>query len=311
MPQASKEAPISSKTSAAKAAVAAIMEPTEGEEEFELTESQTEQIRQWCRYDPNPVTAKHVQQLLEQAVAVKKNDNKGEIETENNEFVGTFATATATTTSRGQLCRWFPVDTSKRIQFGTAGLRAVMAPGYLGMNDLVVVQTAQGLAKYYLHRLEQYQEQKGIAGTAISNGNKKARTSTDDSGTTEETVSASSLSSYGVVVGYDHRAHPEFGLSSLRFAQLTVLAFHHAGINCLLLDGPVATPMVPFAMSQIIKQQQQSSSSLSTTSGIVIGIMVTASHNPAADNGYKVYWGNGAQILAPHDKNIQVFEILL
>ena len=32
--------------------------------------------------------------------------------------------------------------------------------------------------------------------------------------------------------------------------------------------------------------------------------MVTASHNPMQDNGYKLYWGNGAQIISPHDVNI-------
>lgn len=52
----------------------------------------------------------------------------------------------------------------------------------------------------------------------------------------------------------------------------------------------VPTPFIPFAISE---------------KNLLAGVMVTASHNPKEDNGYKVYWSNGAQIITPHDKNIQ------
>jgi len=71
----------------------------------------------------------------------------------------------------------------------------------------------------------------------------------------------------GIVVGHDHRHN------SARFARLAVTAFLRRGFKCCLLDGPVATPMVPFAVKYI---------------GAAAGVMVTASHNPAADNGYKL-----------------------
>lgn len=53
----------------------------------------------------------------------------------------------------------------------------------------------------------------------------------------------------------------------------------------------VATPFIPYGVVKF---------------GTACGIMVTASHNPKEDNGYKVYWSNGAQIIPPHDKGIQL-----
>ncbi|CAN6647392.1 phosphoribomutase [Trichomonascus vanleenenianus] len=86
----------------------------------------------------------------------------------------------------------------------------------------------------------------------------------------------------GVVIGHDHRHH------SRHFAELAALAFVQLGFKVYAL-GQVHTPMVPFAVDTL-----KASS----------GVMVTASHNPAIDNGYKVYWANGCQIIPPHDSKI-------
>ncbi|KAI5478217.1 hypothetical protein MNV49_005282, partial [Pseudohyphozyma bogoriensis] len=87
----------------------------------------------------------------------------------------------------------------------------------------------------------------------------------------------------GVVVGHDHRWR------SKRFAELASTAFRREGMKVYLLDGLVHTPMVPFSASSL---------------GCALGLMITASHNPANDNGYKVYWENAVQIIPPHDGGI-------
>lgn len=106
-----------------------------------------------------------------------------------------------------------------------------------------------------------------------------------------------------LVVGYDHRHH------SQRFAEITASVALTRGFTVYYLgsvsnlsseldarvsdDGQdrlyVHTPMVPFGIDTY------------HASG---GVMVTASHNPAKDNGYKVYYGNGCQIIPPHDVGI-------
>jgi phosphomannomutase len=87
----------------------------------------------------------------------------------------------------------------------------------------------------------------------------------------------------GVVIAFDGR------LSSRTFAEDAAAVLSALGIPVHLFPDPQPTPVCAFAVSSI---------------GAAAGIMVTASHNPPADNGYKVYWANAAQIIPPIDEGI-------
>lgn len=83
-----------------------------------------------------------------------------------------------------------------------------------------------------------------------------------------------------VVVGHDVRNN------SRRFAELAADIFSANGIKVYLFDSCCPTPEVSFAIRHL---------------GCQSGVMVTASHNPKEYNGYKAYWSDGAQMIAPHD----------
>ena len=87
----------------------------------------------------------------------------------------------------------------------------------------------------------------------------------------EEGASAATA---GVVVGYDARHN------SRKFAELAAAAFIAKGIRVWWYEDLVHTPMVPFAVKQL---------------RAAAGVMITASHNPKDDNGYKVYGSNACQ----------------
>jgi phosphoglucomutase len=86
-----------------------------------------------------------------------------------------------------------------------------------------------------------------------------------------------------VAIAYDCRNNSNF------FAKITASVLSANGIKVYLFDSLRPTPELSFAVRHF-----------SCHSGIVI----TASHNPKEYNGYKVYWSDGGQIVAPHDKNI-------
>jgi len=132
-----------------------------------------------------------------------------------------------------------------RLEFGTAGLRGVVAAGSNRMNRAVVRAATAAVAGWLLD-------------------------------------SAGSGSS--VVVGCDARHR------SAEFAGEAARVLAGAGIAVHMLPQPGPTPLLAFAVRHLAASA---------------GVMITASHNPAADNGYKLYLSDGAQVIPPVDAEVE------
>ena len=129
------------------------------------------------------------------------------------------------------------------LEFGTGGLRGIMAAGTNKMNVYTVAKATRGLGKYILASLSDCKK---------------------------------------VAIGYDSRNN------SQDFAKLTASILADMGIKVYIWSELLPTPMLSYAVRAL---------------GCSIGVMLTASHNPAEYNGYKVYRADGCQITeeAAHD----------
>ncbi len=98
---------------------------------------------------------------------------------------------------------------------------------------------------------------------------------------------------------YINKAYPEGGKSIVvghdcrnngrDYAETVAAIFSANGLNVFLFESLRPTPEISYAIREL---------------GAVAGVNVTASHNPKEYNGYKAYWSDGAQVLAPHDTGI-------
>ena len=86
-----------------------------------------------------------------------------------------------------------------------------------------------------------------------------------------------------IAISYDSRNNSKY------FAQIISEVFSANGFRVYLFDDLRPTPELSFAIRKL---------------GCQSGVMVTASHNPKEYNGYKAYWDDGAQMIAPHDENV-------
>ena len=154
-----------------------------------------------------------------------------------------------------------------RLHFGTAGLRGVVAAGPNRMNRAVVRAATAAVAGWLLApgEVARGAEAAGSAGGVRSAG-----------GAGDGRVE--------VVVGCDARHR------SADFMDEVAGVLAGAGIAVHMLPRPCPTPLLAFAVRHL---------------GTAAGIMITASHNPAADNGYKLYLSDGGQVIPPADAEIE------
>jgi phosphomannomutase len=197
-------------------------------------------VEDWITDDPDPGDRAELKALLDRAFA-----GAGQ-----GSGVGALGDAGALAELRDRF--------AGRLEFGTAGLRGVVAAGPNRMNRAVVRAATAAVAGWLLGSGPGADGPAGAVGAA------------------REAVS--------VVVGCDARHR------SAEFADEAARVLAGAGIAVDLLPLPCPTPLLAFAVRHLAASA---------------GVMITASHNPAADNGYKLYLGDGAQVIPPVDAQIE------
>jgi phosphomannomutase len=155
-----------------------------------------------------------------------------------------------------------------RLHFGTAGLRGAVAAGPNRMNRAVVRAATAAVSGWLL------------APDSVRGGSPGSTGGTGDAGDVGGVGGGRVL----VVVGCDARHR------SAEFADEVAGVLAGAGIAVHMLPRPCPTPLLAFAVRHL---------------GTAAGIMITASHNPAADNGYKLYLSDGGQVIPPADAEIE------
>ncbi len=147
------------------------------------------------------------------------------------------------------------------LEFGTGGLRGVIGAGTNRMNVYTVGKASQGLANYIL-----------AGGTNVRSG---ASAATADAASYKADSESTEGSIRSVAISYDSR------IKSDLFSRTAAGVFAANGIRVYIYSELMPTPCLSYAVREL---------------GCDAGIMVTASHNPARYNGYKVYGPDGCQI---------------
>ncbi|MFC4156086.1 phospho-sugar mutase [Corynebacterium marambiense] len=163
----------------------------------------------------------------------------------------------------------------RHLSFGTAGLRAPVGPARSQMNVTQVTRASAGLAAWLARNATPASHHRNrIPSGMIS----------------DEDPCGFGLSIYGengplrVAVGYDAR------YGSHTFATTAAEVFAGAGFEVTLLPTPTPTPVIPW----LVRYRR-----------LDAGVQITASHNPAADNGYKVYGPEGSEINVAEEKAVE------